>query len=120
MSSFPHRRHRCGGHEDALTIKGSNPVFCRALFGHEKPDRMSINSLVLYFDKVLGILTEEDGLRLVDGIVVPEHSFGKAAAFLALKGESTQRGDKLLATGRSFRLGTGMDLNYESTCRWGW
>ncbi|KAK3944666.1 Serine/threonine-protein kinase ppk6 [Diplogelasinospora grovesii] len=85
VSSFPHIAGIIVVDTTTLTIKSSNSVFCGALFGHEKPDGMSINSLVPDFDKILRILTDEDGIRLVDGIVVPEHSFRKASAFLALK-----------------------------------
>ncbi len=68
-----------------LTIKSSNSVFCGALFGQENPDGTSINNLIPNFEKILHILTEEDGIKLVDNIVIPEHSFRKASAFLALK-----------------------------------
>lgn len=85
VSSFPHIAGIVVVCPQTLTIKSSNSVFCGALFGHEKPDGMSINSLVPDFDKVLRILTEEDHIHLVDGIVIPEHSFRKASAFLALK-----------------------------------
>ncbi|KAJ4304458.1 serine/threonine protein kinase [Collariella sp. IMI 366227] len=85
ISSFPHIAGIVVICPRDLTIKSSNSVFCGALFGHEKPDGMPINHLVPNFDKVLRILTEEDGVHLVDGIVIPEHSFRKASAFLALK-----------------------------------
>ncbi|KAL2257394.1 hypothetical protein VTK26DRAFT_235 [Humicola hyalothermophila] len=85
ISSFPHIAGIIVVCPQTLTIKSSNSVFCGALFGHEKPDGMPINSLVPNFDKVVRILTEEDHIQLVDGIVVPEHSFRKASAFLALK-----------------------------------
>ncbi|KAK3375394.1 hypothetical protein B0H63DRAFT_278301 [Podospora didyma] len=85
VSSFPHIAGIIVVCTKTLSIKSSNSVFCGALFGHERPNGMSINNLVPDFDKVLRILTEEDGIRLVDGIVIPEHSFRKAAAFLALR-----------------------------------
>ncbi|KAK0646572.1 hypothetical protein B0T16DRAFT_429382 [Cercophora newfieldiana] len=85
VSSFPHIAGIIVVSPKTLAIKSSNSVFCGALFGQESPDGMSINNLVPNFDKVLRILTEEDGVQLVDGIVIPEHSFRKAAAFLALK-----------------------------------
>lgn len=85
VSSFPHIAGIIVVCPQTLKIKSSNSVFCSALFGHEKPDGMSINNLVPNFDKVLRVLTEEDGIHLVDGIVIPEHSFRKASAFLALK-----------------------------------
>jgi protein-serine/threonine kinase len=85
ISSFPHIAGIVVISPTTLAIKSSNSVFCGALFGQESPDGMPINNLVPNFDKVLRILTEEDGIQLVDGIVIPEHSFRKAAAFLALK-----------------------------------
>lgn len=85
ISSFPHIAGIVVVDPVSLTIKSSNSVFCGALFGHERPDGMPINSLLPNFDKVLRILTEEDGVHLVDGIVVPEHSFRKASAYLALR-----------------------------------
>lgn len=85
VSSYPHIAGIIVVEPTSLTIKSSNSVFCGALFGHEKPDGMAINSLLPDFDKVLRILTTEDGIHLVDGIVVPEHSFRKASAFVGLR-----------------------------------
>lgn len=85
VSSFPHIAGIVVVDPTSLTIKSSNSVFCGALFGHEKPDGMAIAALIPDFEKVLRILTEEDGIQLVDGIVVPEHSFRKASAFLGLR-----------------------------------
>lgn len=85
VSSFPHIAGIVVVDPSSLTIKSSNSVFCGALFGHEKPDGMAITALMPDFEKVLRILTEEDGIQLVDGIVVPEHSFRKASAFLGLR-----------------------------------
>lgn len=85
VSSYPHIAGIIVVEPRSLTIKSSNSVFCGALFGHEKPDGMAINSLLPDFDKVLRILTNEDGIHLVDGIVVPEHSFRKASAFVGLR-----------------------------------
>jgi protein-serine/threonine kinase len=85
VSSFPHIAGIVVVSPQDLTIKSSNSVFCGALFGHEKPDGMSVNQLVPDFDKILHILTEREGIHFVDGIVIPEHSFRKASAFLALE-----------------------------------
>ena len=85
VSSFPHIAGIVVVCPEDLSIKSSNSVFCGALFGHEKPDGLSINQLVPDFDKILRILTERDGVQLVDGIVIPEHSFRKASSFLALE-----------------------------------
>lgn len=85
ISSFPHIAGIIVVDPASLTVKSSNSVFCGALFGHEQPNGMDIKALLPGFDKVLRILTEQDGLHLVDGIVVPEHSFRKAYAFLGLR-----------------------------------
>lgn len=85
VSSFPHIAGIVVVSPETLAIKSSNSVFCGALFGQENPDGMPIANFVPDFEKVLRILTEEDGVSLVDGIVIPEHSFRKAAAFLALR-----------------------------------
>lgn len=85
ISSFPHIAGIVVVNTQTLTIKSSNSVFCGALFGHEKADGMSINKLIPNFDKILRILTEDDGVNLSEGIVVPEHNFRKASAFLGLR-----------------------------------
>ncbi|KAH8673604.1 serine/threonine-protein kinase ppk6 [Xylariales sp. PMI_506] len=85
VSSFPHIAGIIVVATDSLKIKSSNSVFCGALFGYEKPDGLSINSLISDFDKILKILTDQEGVDLHDGIVIPEHSFRKAAAFFALR-----------------------------------
>lgn len=85
VSTFPHMAGIVVVEPEALKIRSSNSVFCGALFGFEKTDGMSMTSLIPDFDKILGTLIEEDGLQLLDGMVVPEHRFRKASAFLALK-----------------------------------
>ncbi|KAJ9137288.1 Serine/threonine-protein kinase PSK2 [Pleurostoma richardsiae] len=85
VSSFPHIAGIIVVSMNTLKIKSSNSVFCGALFGYETPNGMSISSLVPNFERILRILTDEDGIHLVEGIVVPEHSFRKAAAFLGLR-----------------------------------
>lgn len=85
VSSFPHIAGIIVVNHKNLTIKSSNSVFCGALFGHEKPDGLPVNNLIPDFDKILKILTDQDGIMLSEGIVVPEHSFRKASAFLGLR-----------------------------------
>ncbi|CAK7207367.1 serine/threonine protein kinase [Sporothrix eucalyptigena] len=85
VSSFPHIAGIIVVSTQTLAIKSSNSVFCGALFGYEKPNGLSINQLVPNFDKILQILIEVDNVHMVDGIVVPEHSFRRASAFLALR-----------------------------------
>ncbi|KAI1078425.1 Pkinase-domain-containing protein [Whalleya microplaca] len=84
VSSFPHIAGIIVVSTGTLKIKSSNSAFCGALFGYEKPEGQSINNLIPEFDKMLEILTDHDGVHFQDGIVVPEHSFRKAAALLAL------------------------------------
>lgn len=85
VSSFPHIAGIIVVDPENLKIQSSNSVFCGALFGFEKPDGMPIDSLIPNFQKILHILTEEDGVELQDGIVVPEHSFRRASAILGLR-----------------------------------
>lgn len=85
VSSFPHIAGIIVVNTRNLTIKSSNSVFCGALFGHEKPDGLPIGNLIPNFDKILRILTDQDGISLSEGVVVPEHSFRKASAFLGLR-----------------------------------
>ncbi|KAI1393708.1 Pkinase-domain-containing protein [Hypoxylon trugodes] len=84
VSSFPHIAGIIVVSPESLKIKSSNSAFCGALFGYEKPEGQSINNLIPDFDKVLEILVDHDGIQFHDGIVVPEHSFRKASALLAL------------------------------------
>ncbi|EEU46069.1 uncharacterized protein NECHADRAFT_92813 [Fusarium vanettenii 77-13-4] len=85
ISTFPHMAGIVVVEPEGLKIRSSNSVFCGALFGFEKADGKSINTIIPDFDKILDSLIEEDGLQLLDGMVVPEHRFRKASAFLALK-----------------------------------
>ncbi|KYK57797.1 serine/threonine protein kinase [Drechmeria coniospora] len=85
VSTFPHMAGIVVVDPESLKILSSNSVFCGALFGYEKPDGMLINALVPEFDKILQIMTEEDGLQMLDGMVVPEHRFRRASVFLALR-----------------------------------
>lgn len=84
VSSFPHIAGIIVVSPESLKIKSSNSAFCGALFGYEKPEGQSINNLIPDFDKILEILVDHEGVLLQDGIVVPEHSFRKASALLAL------------------------------------
>jgi protein-serine/threonine kinase len=85
VSSFPHIAGIIVLNSQTLEIASSNSVFSAALFGQEHPDGLPINDLIPGFAQILRILTEEDGVHLVDGIVIPEHSFRRARAFLALR-----------------------------------
>lgn len=85
ISSYPHIAGIMVLRASTLEITSSNSVFSAALFGQEKPDGRRITDLIPNFDRILKILTEEDGVKLVDGLVIPEHSFRRARAFLALR-----------------------------------
>ena len=85
VSSFPHIAGILVLSANTLEITSSNPVFSAALFGIPKPEGLPITKLIPQFEKILHVLTEEDNVRLIDGIVIPEHSFRKARALLALR-----------------------------------
>jgi protein-serine/threonine kinase len=85
VSSFPHIAGIMVLSSRTLKITSSNSVFSAALFGQEKPDGRPITDLIPDFDRILKILSDEDGVQLVDGLVIPEHSFRRARAFLALR-----------------------------------
>ena len=85
VSSFPHIAGMMVLSASTLEITSSNSVFSAALFGQSSPDGLAITDLIPGFDKLLHILIDEDDLKLVDGIVVPEHSFRRAQAIRSLR-----------------------------------
>lgn len=85
VSSFPHIAGIMVLNSSTLKVSSSNSVFSAALFGHSNPDGMLITDLIPGFDKILRLMTDEDKIGLVDGIVIPEHSFRRARALLALR-----------------------------------
>ncbi|MCJ1436782.1 hypothetical protein MMC27_006164 [Xylographa pallens] len=85
VSSFPHIAGIMVLSATDLVITSSNSVFSAALFGQAHPDGLSITQLIPRFDSILSLLEEEEQVNLVDGIVVPEHSFRRARALLALR-----------------------------------
>lgn len=85
ISSLPHIAGVMVLNPETLCIISSNSVFSAALFGYEQPDGLPICDLIPGFADILGILTEEEDIELTDGIVVPEHSFRRARALLALR-----------------------------------
>ena len=85
VSSFPHIAGIMVLSSSTLKITSSNSVFSAALFGMPDPDGLSVTQLIPQFDKILNLMTEEEGIRLVDGMVIPEHSFRRARALLALR-----------------------------------
>lgn len=85
VSSFPHIAGIMVLNSQTLRIQSSNTVFSSALFGQGHPEGLHINDILPGFDKVLNLMTDEDKIRLVDGIVIPEHSFRRARALLAMR-----------------------------------
>ncbi|KAF2717048.1 Pkinase-domain-containing protein [Polychaeton citri CBS 116435] len=85
VSSFPHIAGIMVLSPATMRVSSSNSVFAAALFGHANPDGLLVTDLIPGFDKILHIMTDEDKIGLVDGIVIPEHSFRRARALLALR-----------------------------------
>lgn len=85
VSSFPHIAGIVVLSASNFTVISSNSVFSAALFGEAELSGQKIGELIPQFEKTLTFLTTEDSVELVDGIVVPEHSFRRARALLALR-----------------------------------
>lgn len=85
ISSFPHIAGILVLDPSNLKIRSSNSVFSSALFGHANADGLDITELIPSFDSIISIITDEDDIPLEDGIVIPEHSFRRARAVLALR-----------------------------------
>ncbi|KAJ5232252.1 hypothetical protein N7468_005208, partial [Penicillium chermesinum] len=85
VSSFPHVAGMMVISSASLNVISSNSVFSSALFGQERPEGRNINELIPEFDEFLDVLTEEDNVPLVDGIVIPEHSFRRARTLSILR-----------------------------------
>lgn len=88
VSSFPHIAGIIVLSPETLEITSSNSVFSAALFGRSDPDGLNITQLIPQFDKMLELLLVEKEAILIDGVVIPEHSFRRARALLALKDSS--------------------------------
>ncbi|KAF2628104.1 Pkinase-domain-containing protein [Macroventuria anomochaeta] len=85
VSSFPHIAGIIVLSSSDLTVTSSNSVFSEALFGQPRPESLHVSKLIPAFDKILHVMTDEDEIELVDGIVIPEHSFRRARALLAMR-----------------------------------
>ncbi|CAO2653226.1 Nn.00g026370.m01.CDS01 [Neocucurbitaria sp. VM-36] len=85
VSSFPHIAGIIVLSSSDLTVASSNSVFSSALFGQPRPEGVHVSKLIPAFDKILHVMTDEDKIELVDGIVIPEHSFRRARALLAMR-----------------------------------
>ncbi|KAK7560307.1 hypothetical protein IWX47DRAFT_871888 [Phyllosticta citricarpa] len=85
VSSFPHIAGIVVLSAKNLQVTSANTVFSSALFGQAKPEGLHVTELLPSFDKILHVMTDEDQISLVDGIVIPEHSFRRARALLAMR-----------------------------------
>ncbi|KAJ5765425.1 hypothetical protein N7520_004984 [Penicillium odoratum] len=85
VSSFPHVAGMMVLSSASLNVISSNSVFSSALFGQDRPEGRHITELIPGFDEILDVLTEEDNVPLVDGIVIPEHSFRRARTLSILR-----------------------------------
>lgn len=118
VSSFPHIAGIIVLSSGNLRISSSNSVFCAALFGQTNPNGLTINDLIPRFDKILEILMEDESVVLQDGIVVPEHSFRKASALLALREGTTNAATIFLhSPGLAARHRDGSDVNIDVQMR---
>ena len=85
VSSFPHIAGILVLNSNTLEVMSSNSVFSGALFGRKDANGRHITELIPQFAKLIDILAEEDEVDLIDGIVIPEHSFRRARALIALR-----------------------------------
>ena len=85
VSSFPHIAGIVVLSASTLEVTSSNSVFSAALFGQASADGLNVDNLIPGFERILHVLTEDDKVTLQHGIVIPEHSFRKARAVLALR-----------------------------------
>lgn len=118
VSSFPHIAGIMVLSSKDLQIISSNSVFSAALFGQSNPDGLHITELIPQFAKILNHLTEEEKVDLVDGIVIPEHSFSRARALLALReGNADAANIFLRPTGLGAKHRDGSDINVDVQMR---
>lgn len=118
ISSFPHIAGIMVLNSQTLEIASSNSVFSAVLFGQHKPDGLHITELIPNFAKVLDFLVEEEGVDIVEGIVVPEHSFRRARTMLALReGSKDAAAIFLRPLGLSAKHRDGSDLNVDIQMR---
>lgn len=118
VSSFPNIAGIMVLSADSLKIKSSNSAFSAALFGYSNPDGLMINDLIPHFNKILDIVTEEEGVFMTDGIVIPEHSFRRARAILAVRdGSGDAAAIFLRPSGLVARHRDGSDINVDIQMR---
>ncbi|KAL6713384.1 serine/threonine protein kinase [Lecanora helva] len=118
VSSFPHIAGIIVLSAASLEVVSSNSVFSAALFGQSNPTGQKIDHLIPQFGRLLGILTEEDNVQLVDGIVVPEHSFRRARGILSVReGSADTSAIFLRPSGLVARHRDGSEINVDVQMR---
>ena len=118
VSSFPHIAGIMVLNSKSLDITSSNSVFSAALFGQQNPDGLHITEIIPQFAKILDFLVEEDEVDIVEGIVVPEQSFRRARAMLAIReGSKDAAAIFLRPVGLAAKHRDGSDLNVDVQMR---
>lgn len=118
VSSFPHIAGIVVLSASTLKVQSSNSVFCAALFGEADPSGQHIIGLIPQFKDALDVLTQEDSVHLVDGMVVPEQCFRRARALLALRqGKEEAAALFLRPSGLIARHRDGSDINVDIQMR---
>ena len=118
VSSLPHIAGIMVLNPKTLDITSSNSVFSAALFGQRKPDGLHVTELIPQFAKLLDFLVEEGDVDIVEGIVIPEHSFRRARAILALReGNKDASNIFLRPMGLTAKHRDGSDLNVDVQMR---
>ena len=118
VSSFPHIAGIIVLSAATLEISSSNYVFSAALFGQANPNGLMINDLIPRFDKILKVLTEDSSVILQDGVVIPEQSFRRASALLALREGTADAATLLLpSAGLIARHRDGSDIRVDVQMR---
>ncbi|KAL5050467.1 hypothetical protein BDW71DRAFT_194797 [Aspergillus fruticulosus] len=85
ISSYPHVAGIMVLSSSSLKIVSSNSVFSSVLFGYERPEGLDIADLIPGFDDFLYVISEEENVPLVDGVVIPELSFRRARTLSMLR-----------------------------------
>ena len=85
VSSFPHIAGIIVLSAASLKVTSINLSFAAALFGHTDPNGLHADQLIPRFENILDIVTEEDEVSMLEGTVIPEHSFRRARKILALR-----------------------------------
>ena len=118
ISSFPYIAGIVVLSATDLSIINSNSVFSANLFGKVDLSGKRITELIPQFDSILDFLTEEDKVTLVDGIVVPEHSFRRARDLLSVReGKTDAAAIFLRPPGLIVRHRDGSEINVDVQMR---